>query len=241
MREGARAARRPFVLAVAVSLAAATTALAAVPAATGDARGIALARLVARAYVGVRAQSYSQRGFVWMAATEGKVSSFRWVYGSGPSPGLSAATEHGVLVLRRGKVLWWRDDLTPPRCTTGVCTTAVPVQIVADARGLFYAYGNASRHTCYGHLHGTTPYIVGRSVWSVVGRFRAPVPAGRSERLRSTYPWGSAQSATEVDTISLATHRLLATRVAVSAGGRSPAFVRYPGRTPAAPIVKLCA
>ena len=244
MRGGSRAARHPLAVAAGLTLAAATTALAAVPAPTGDAGGIALARLMARAYVGVRGQSYSQRGFVWMAATEGKVSSFRWAYGSGPSPGLSAATEHAVLALSHGKLVWWQDDLTPPRCTTGLCTTAVPVQIVVDAQGLFYAFGGATKHTCYGHLQGTAPYVVGKPVWLVGGHFRAPVIAGGSERLTSTYPWGRTQTATEVDTVSRITHRLLRARVAVS-GGSSPSFVysasyRYRSRTPRAPQINVC-
>ncbi len=118
--------RRPLAVAAGVTLAAATTTLAAVPAPTGDASGIALARLVQRAYLRVGAQSYSERGFAWMASTEGKASTFRWAYGSGPSPGLSAASEHAVLALSRGRVLWWQDDLTPPRCDTESLPRRVP-------------------------------------------------------------------------------------------------------------------
>ena len=42
------------------------------------------------------------------------------------------ATEHAVLTLDRGRVSWWRDDLTLAPCTKpGVCPGA-PVEIVAN-------------------------------------------------------------------------------------------------------------
>ena len=39
-------------------------------------------------------------------------------------------------------------------------------------------------------------------MWLVGGRFQAPVVAGGSERLTSTYPWERAQTATEIDTVA---------------------------------------
>ena len=109
----------------------ATAALAA-PAATGNARGIGLARAVLRAYQHVPTQSYVEHGLVWMSAMDGKAPTFQWAYGLGPYPGAYPATEHAVLTLDRGRVSWWRDDLTLAPCTKpGVCPGA-PVEIVAN-------------------------------------------------------------------------------------------------------------
>jgi len=79
--------RRPVTIAlVASGLVSATAALAA-PAATGDARGIGLARAVLRAYQHVPTQSYVEHGLVWMSAMDGKAPTFQWAYGFGPYPG----------------------------------------------------------------------------------------------------------------------------------------------------------
>lgn len=242
-----RLGRHPVATALsAVALLFATTATLAAAAATGSTSGIGLARAVQRAYQHVRAQTYVQRGFVWMSAVEGKSSTFRWAYGAGPSLGLYPATEHGVLALHLGRVSWWRDDLTPAPCATGICSSA-PIQIVADAAGLFYAFGDAAKHTCYAHLSGTAPYVVGKPVWFVSGQFEAPAPAGSAKSLTSTYPWSKTQNATELDVIAAASHRLLDARVTVSArpGAQAAPFnysasYGYPSRVPPPPQINLC-
>jgi hypothetical protein len=193
-------------------------------------------------------QSYAEHGFVWMSAVEGKSSMFRWVYGGGPSLGLYPATEHAVLALDHGRVSWWRDDLTPAPCTTpGICAR-VPVQIVADAGGLFYAYGGAKRHSCYAHLTGTVPVAVGKPVWFVGGDFTAPTRSGSDELLTSTYPWSKTQRATELDTVANGSHRLLKAHVEISAqtGAQAAPFsysasYGYPTRVPPPPQINLCA
>jgi hypothetical protein len=150
------------------------------PPATGNTRGIGLARAVLRAYQHVPTQSYVEHGLVWMSAMDGKAPTFQWAYGLGPYPGAYPATEHAVLTLDRGRVSWWRDDLTPAPCTKpGVCPRA-PVEIVANTRGLFYAFGSASKHSCYTRLGGTAPYETGQPAWIVGGRFDAPVRSGAS-------------------------------------------------------------
>jgi hypothetical protein len=170
------------------------------------------------------------------------------VYGAGPSPGLYPATEHAVLGLAHGRLLWWRDDLTPAPCTTPALCARVPVEIVADTRGLFYAFGNAKTHSCYAHLNGTTPYVVGKPVWFVGGNFKAPISSMGGELLTSTYPWSTTLSATEFDTIATGSHRLLKARLAIS--GRpgvqatpfsSSASYGYPSRVPPPPHISLCA
>ena len=243
-----RVGRHTLVAVVSIAgLLGASSALAA-PAPTGSASGIGLARAVQRAYQHVRVQSYVQHGFVWMSAVQGKSSTFRWVYGAGPSLGLYPATEHAVLALDHGRLSWWRDDLTPAPCTTPGLCARVPVQIVADAGGLFYAFGDAKKHSCYAHLTGTAPYVVGKPVWFVGGDFKLPTHAGSSELLTSTYPWSKTLRATELDTIANASHRLLKAHVGISAqtGAQAAPFsysvsYGYPSRVPPPPQINLCA
>ena len=243
-----RMGRHTLVVIVALAALFGASSAFAVSAPTGSASGIGLARAVQRAYQHVRVQSYVEHGFVWMSAEQGKSSTFRWVYGGGPSLGLYPATEHAVLALDHGRVSWWRDDLTPAPCTSpGICAR-VPVQIVADAGGLFYAFGDAKRHSCYAHLTGTVPVAVGKPVWFVGGNFRAPTRSGGDELLTSTYPWSKTQHATEVDTIANGSHRLLKAHVEISAqtGAQAAPFsysasFAYPTRVPPPPQIKLCA
>jgi hypothetical protein len=218
----------------------------AVPAPTGRASGIALARAVQRAYQHVRVQSYAEHGFVWMSAVEGKSSAFRWIYGAGPSPGLYPATEHAVLALNHGRLSWWRDDLTPAPCPTAGLCARVPVELVAEAGGLFYAFGGAKQHSCYAHLTGTTPVVVGKPVWFVGGDFKTPTRSGSDELLTSTYPWSKTQRATELDTIASGSHRLLKSHVEIAGPtGAAPfsysASYGYPARVPPPPHINLCA
>ena len=241
-----RAGRRTLAAVVAIAVLGGATSAFAVPAPSGSATGIGLARAVQRAYQHVRVQSYAEHGFVWMSAVEGKSSAFRWIYGAGPSPGLYPATEHATLALSHGRVSWWRDDLTPAPCSTPGLCARVPVELVADAGGLFYAFGGAKQHSCYAHLTGTTPVVVGKPVWFVGGDFTAPTRSGSDERLTSTYPWSKTQRATELDTVASGSHRLLKSHVEISGPtGAAPfsysASYGYPTRVPPPPRTNLCA
>ena len=229
-------------------LATTATALGAAP--SGNQRAVALARAQQRAYSKVRAVAITQTGFASMIDQEGKTSYFDWTWGHGVvAPGWSKATEHELLGLRNGRVAWWRDDLTPPPCNAAGICTRIPVEVVGERSGMFFAFGSAGKHTCYGDLHGTIPYPVGTQFDSVLGRFDAPVRRGRTIRLTYTYPWFglATQTATETDTSSARTLLLESARVKVARGpGNSrPAFTyRFSDHTlahaPRAPSINLC-
>ena len=85
---------------------------------TGNSKAIAIARAEAHAYTQIRVERYTETGFIEMTDQEGRTSylSFNWDQPK-LSPGWVWATEHGVVALSHGRVVWWRDDLTPPPCT----------------------------------------------------------------------------------------------------------------------------
>lgn len=218
---------------------------------SGSAAGIAVARSVVKAYQSVSVESYVEHGFIFMAATEGKQSSFKWEYGVGPYLGLSPATEHAEVGLQNGRVKWWVDDLNPGTCSAAGPCARIPVELVADSKGLFYAFGDSASHTCYGHLSGTAPVRVGQPVWYVSGSFEPPKKSGANELVTSTYPYsipGAQPSmATEVDKVAAASGRLLATNVTITAqpGHQLAPFsfgstFTYPTTAPQPPVVNLC-
>ena len=230
-----------------LSLAGSTAALAATPGASGNKKGIALARAKHKAYSKIGAELVTETGFVSMYSVEGKSSQFSWVWGTGRVPkGWSRATEHAIVALHNDRIVWWRDDLTPPPCTKpGICT-GIPVEIVIDHAGAFYAYGNAASHTCFGRLTGTEPVAAG-TLWDVVsGHYSAPVSHGSTLVLTHTYPWDKTQTATSIEDVSSHTDLDLGGSLKISRGGPGqPAFtVHYTNsqraKAPKAPKVTLC-
>ncbi|HEY7968221.1 MAG TPA: hypothetical protein VID68_14465 [Solirubrobacteraceae bacterium] len=204
--------------------------------ATGSPAGIKLAKRIVAALAKVPVESFVRRNYVWMAAAEGRVSSFNWTWGEGPTRGDQPAVEHIVLRTHDGRVVWWTDSLTPPACTSGGICSNIPVVVVDDAHGLRYAFGSAAKHTCAAALHGGTPFELGRVFWAAAGHFDAPVHAGADVRLTSSYTWaiqGAAPvpTATETDTVAAKSHLLLREHVSVNTGvpfGWSATFA-YPG------------
>ncbi|MGH2856441.1 MAG: hypothetical protein ACRDMJ_03040 [Solirubrobacteraceae bacterium] len=215
----------------------------------GNPNGVKLARQVNAAYAKVSAVTVSESGFVTMRASQGRVSSFNWAWGTGGVPhGWVSAREREVAALAHGRLVWWRDDLTPPPCGSGICSQ-VPVEVVVDRAGAFFAFGSAAHHGCYGHLHGSTPVTFGSS-WTLgepwgaeQGTLAAPVTGGRSPALTSTYPWGR-QRATETDVMTAATDLVRSATLRIVGAGRPALNARarygYPAKAPAAPLVKLC-
>jgi hypothetical protein len=237
-----------FVAAGAVGLLVVTGSALATSSLAGDPQGIKLGRAVLHAYSKIPVYTYTQSGFVAMNSALGKVSYFEWRWGNGGVPnGWVKASERGVAALRRGHVVWWRDDLTPklPRCSTTVCNHSAPVDIVVDHAGAFYAFGSAASHTCYTHLSGSTPFTAGGAGYAVAGRVSAPAHRGAAVLLTYTYPWSKTQTANETDTVSAATSLVTSGRVSVTPGAGHPAFRfnfsdRYPRSAPGAPHVNLC-
>lgn len=225
-------------------------ALAAASATSGNPSGIALAHAQQRAYSKVAGYSYTQTGFVSMRDQEGRTSFFSWSWGTGLVPhGWARATEHGFLALRHGIAQWWRDDLTPPPCRrAGICNE-IPVEIVAERSGRFFAFGDARNHTCYGHLNGGIPIAIGKPAIAVVGDYRAPVPRGATELLTYSYPWLGRphELATETDVISRSSLLTESGHVRVPRGSRQgePAFTfsfsdSSPQPAQPAPRINLC-
>src|SRR5450755_1208034 len=119
-----------FVAAGAAGLLVVTGSALATSSLSGDPQGIRLTRAVVHAYSKIPVYIYTQSGFVAMTSGLGRRPYFEWSRGSGVVPtGWARASERGVVALRRGDVVWWRDDLTPkpPRCSTALCHRSLPV------------------------------------------------------------------------------------------------------------------
>jgi hypothetical protein len=234
--------RRLFAVTALVTVATAATALAAAQP-TGNAQGIALARAVQRATDKRTVATFSETGFIALSDAEGRSSFFKWQWGSGTVPsGWTKAAESGTVVTKKGRIVWWRDALTPPRCTVAFCSQ-LPVVVLVEHAGNFYAFGTPSHHTCYGTVSGV-PEHVGDPAYSVIGAFSAPVPQGQSVLLSYSYPWTKTQTANEIDTISSRTDLTQSGRTRVSGGGQ-PAFTikfsqAYPAHTPSTPKINRC-
>ncbi len=185
-----------------------------------------------------------QSGFAYMLAARTHSPGFRWAWGSGPVAGMVPAREEGSIGLHRGRVTWWRDDLTPLPCAeTALCGSVATgsqarTELVVERSGTFYAYGDRFRHTCFGRLGGSTPFKVGSQIWSVLGEFQPPVPHGALQLLKSSYPWGlTGGSAVEAASLSLKTHLPVReqTTVAASPVDRRGSPSRHPSAFPRAP------
>ncbi len=216
--------------------------------AKGNRRGVALALKVQRAYRHVPAVSYTETGFVSMYALLGRESVFDWHWGGGAvPPNWVKATEHITIGMHKGLVASVRNDLTPPPCHT-FCIQQ-PVEIVQDEAGAFYAYGpfrkSKLKRTCFSHLSGSLPNIVGKPFEVAFASFAAPVGHGKTVVLRSHYMWGNAH-ATETEVISVRTS--LPQRFVVDVGrgseGSAPftfkGRLHYPARAPKLPHINLC-
>lgn len=235
------------------ALAAAALAAGAGPAlaAGGDPGGISLARAVRIALARVPAEAYEQTGFAYVVSQQLPTPVFRWRWGGGPVAGMVPAREQATVGLKDGLVTWWRDDLTPLPCAeTALCgeidSPQVPVELVVDSSGAFYAYGNRAHHGCYGRLGGSTPLRPGDRTWTLFGEFDAPTAHGTTRLLKSSFPWGlTGGLASEMASVSMRTHLPIReqTQIVPQAGGGAPfafsARFGYPARA-AAPRVALC-
>ncbi len=232
-------ARRVVVVAVVGLLVVAATAFAAAGA-TGNRRAIAIARAEARAYNQVPAVRYRQTGYIEMITNDKRIL-FDFAWGETKlHPGWSWATENGTIALRHNHVVWWRDDLTPPRCAgPGVCHRS-PVEIIADDRGAFWTFGDASRHSCFARLTGSQPFRVGRQANRVgTAHFSAPRFGSKTITLTYSGPDGKL-TATETDTLSRRTDLLEASRTVLTGGHTIHLSQINLSATPKAPAVNLC-
>ncbi len=233
-------ATRALAVGLLVLLGGAASALA-VAGPTGNSKAIAIARAEAHAYTRIPVETYTETGLIEMNDAEGKTSyfSFSWA-DTKLKPGWVWATEHGLVALSRGRIVWWRDDLTPPPCTgAGVCHQ-LPVELLSEPGGAYYAFGDAARHSCFGHLTGTQPNTVGAQWNRVFGHFAAPVFGPGTVKLTYTYPWAAGGTARETDTLSARTHLEKSGRVVIDGSYTIRASTSQPARAPKVPTVNLC-
>lgn len=243
--------RRTVVIASFAVMACTATALAAVPP-SGNQQAIGIARAVQRASFKIPALTESITGSVAMNDGEGKASFFKWTWNTGVVPsGWVRPTERVALALNNGHVVWARFDLAPPssHCPPGAIICGgpqVPVDIVIDHAGSFFAFGSAVSHTCYSNLHGGAPYTVGENLNTLFGHFNAPVRRNGAVLLTYTYPWTGTQKATETDTVSPRTLLIESARIKISSGPSGhPRFNisltnGYPTNAPPIPQIKRC-
>lgn len=224
----------------------------ALPAASGDAQGVSLARAVSAAFARVPAVSYEQSGFASMLSEDGARPVFSWRWGGGPVAGMVPVRERAVIGLHDGLVRWWQDQLSPLPCADaalcGTITAAAQASavIVVTSAGTFYAFGDARRHSCFGRLGGSTPQRVGEATWSAFGAFQPPAAHGALELLKSSYPWAlTGGTADEIASLSRHTHLPVRqqTTVLPPSGGDAPfsftASFGYPSHA-SEPAVNLC-
>lgn len=209
---------------------------------TGNPKAIAIARAEARAYTRIGVETYTETGFMQMTDAEGKTSyvTFAWEQ-TKLRPGWVWATEHGVVALSHGRVVWWRDDLIPPPCTGAGLCHQIPVELLSEPSGAYYAFGNTAKHTCFGRLRGKQPVMVGVQWNRVIGHFSPPVFGPGVVKLTYTFPLGSGESARETDTLSSHTHLPTSGRSVINGSHTIRFSTSHPAAAPSTPNVNVCA
>ena len=215
---------------------------------SGNTAAIAFYRAVVAATQHQGGVDEVQTGFVVMKDTLGKdVASVSLTMGSGKLPaGYVEVTERLTVADSSGKISWASDALTPV-CPSGLCPD-VPYQLLLTSAGLFGHFGStAGSGTCWTRDSGSLDYLkVGTPFgYELVGNF---APLRRSKGavvVTSTYPWGSKDSATEVDTIPAGTHLPLSGTVHVAPTVGQAAFeYRWTNKwlpsSPVQPKIVLC-
>jgi hypothetical protein len=217
---------------------------------TGNPKTIAFYRQVVAATAKAPGWTATFSGYTAIEESIGKQTSVNWEYYDGVPKGYDPAVDHVTAAAAGGRLTWLSDEIVPaPRtCAKGsVCflPATLPYQVLLGPSGLeghFVASGPASL-VCWAKDHGA---VLGYSKvgvptgYGLYGRFYPMRRAGGAELVTSTYPWGATQHATEVDTISIATHLPSTTVVHVSASPGHPALTlsstyRWLGATPAEP------
>jgi hypothetical protein len=214
---------------------------------SGNSAAIAFYRAVVDATQHQGGVDEVQTGFVVMKDTLGKdVASVSLAMGSGKLPtGYVQVTEHLTVADSSGKISWASDALTP--VCAGLCPD-IPYQLLLTSAGLFGHFGSsAASGTCWAHDSGSLDYLkVGTPFgYDLVGNFGPLKRSKGSVVVTSTYPWGSKDSATEVDTVPANTHLPVTGLVHVAATVGQAAFqYRWTNKwlpsSPVEPKILLC-
>lgn len=207
---------------------------------TGNPKGVRLAHEVMSAFRRISAYRQSERHF-FQIKYESKTRQFAYRFGKAHRPGFVWATENSTVRIQHGRLLWWRDTLTP------VSGHRSPVMIVLDKNGRYTAFGTPAHHSCFTKLPRTStlPYRYDRLGYSIGGRIEKPQRGPTTVVLPYVYRWEQHLTATENDTIRRATKLVISGNVDVTRHDGSRVFAfefanTYPRTTPAAPTVKLC-
>ncbi len=239
---------------VAALLACATGARAALSAPKGNSQAIAFQRAAATVYRRVPGLTYTVTNFVSMQSLLGQQSSFAWAWGFGYVPsGYTKATERITVRLRNGRIVWGEDDLIPSCLHSPAGCVDMPVRVVVDRAGAFWAFNDPrapASVTCFGRLRSNkTP--IGRIGQAWINGphgidYLPLVRRGDMVLLRYSYAWGASQRAIETDTYTAA-KRITAYEVSVSRGVASnePAFRVFARvvtltNAPVLPKLRLC-
>ena len=169
---------------------------------TGDAATIAFYKTMVQKTLSYGTLVERQTGY---AALQTAGRSANWTYGEGVPLGYAPATEDIVVAAAGGRLTWVMDTMTP-RCGGASCTT---VQMLLDPSGAFLKILTGRyRASCWSAAHGDVAGYSRTGVpsgYGLYGRFLPMKRVGANELVTSTYAFGVGRTATELDTISLAT------------------------------------
>ena len=169
---------------------------------TGDGKTIAFYGVMVHKTLSYGTLIERQSGYAALQ-TAGRAAN--WAYGKGVPPGYSPAMEDVVVASARGKVTWITDTMTP-RCTGANC---VVVQLLLDRAGAFFKIASGPYlASCWSVARGSVAGYTRIGVpsgYGLYGHFDPMKRVGRDELVTSTYPFGVGRTATELDTISIAT------------------------------------
>jgi hypothetical protein len=145
--------------------------------------------------------------------------------------GYVRAVEHITIANDGGRVLWVSDDLVPVGCSSKVEHSCLPVAVLLFSGGVVWHFGSANlgpEGSCWGTVsQGAVDGYTRAGVaygYDLYGHFRPMRGEGGTEVVTSTFPWGTTQQATEIDTVAVATHLPTEGEVRISAGPGRAAF-----------------
>jgi hypothetical protein len=232
---------------------AAVVVLAAAPAAatgpTGDGRSITLFRLAARTTDALPAADVTQSGYVRIADSLGPVKQAHWAWGWAQyKAGYRPATEHLVLVQRRGRTLWLEDTMVPvaAQCSGTKCAQVLTIQLLITRTAAFYGLvSSGTTAPCFTRVAlSRVPYVAGTPWWAVFGDLAPAIQEGTQTEITSRYA-SDGQAVTEADWIGVRSHRFAKTTVRAARGdGHRPyAYLdvdTLPRVAPRLPALTIC-
>lgn len=209
----------------------------------GSPAGRADLRAENRALRGAHTITIAQNGAAWIDADQGDPPGAEWVWSAGRAPaGFVHARVSGTIEASHGRVVWMRVVLRPDCRFNDTTCMDDPLDIIDDRAGLFYAYGTAASHTCFGPARGA--YLRhGESLLGSGSDFATPRVHG-SEVTFSYHTRFGGHTVTETDTTVRSTGQLRRSVVVIPKRRDDPAYTvrtsyRF-GATEPPPDVNRC-